>query len=45
MLSEKDPSFYSVKPFCKTYIAPKLKLLLAKFSENLKDTVSATVNA
>jgi peptide-methionine (S)-S-oxide reductase len=33
------------KPFCKTYIAPKLKLLLAKFSENLKDTVSATVNA
>lgn len=27
----KDPE----KPFCKTFIAPKLKILLEKFSENL----------
>jgi len=27
------------KPFCKTYIEPKLKLLLDKFSENVKETI------
>lgn len=29
------------KPFCKAYIEPKLKLLLDKFSENVKEEVRA----